>query len=315
MNPQDPGPRENPNQHFSFFVPFVNRLETLAAVFWVIGAPPFAPLFFCLCFLVIFTFLPFIGLPLMCIYFAWCIFIDDTPERGGRPWSWVRNWTVWKYFRDFFPAHLLKTADLDPKKNYVFCYHPHGILSLGCFLTFGTTALDFEKKYPGISTRLLTLKMNFFWPFYREYLQCVGACDVSEKSCIYNLTRAPGSSIVIVVGGASEALDSCPGSNNLTLMKRRGFVRIALTTGASLVPVFGFGENELYITADNTQGTILRRVQERLLRIFGFSLPLFRGRGIFNYDAGLLPHRRPLNIVIGKGIDLPKIESPKKRRH
>jgi 2-acylglycerol O-acyltransferase 2 len=137
-----------------------------------------------------------------------------------------------------------------------------------------------------------------------------GICDVSEKSCKYLLTRAPGSSITIVVGGAQEALDTHPGTSDLTLNKRRGFVRVALQTGASLVPVFGFGENNTYYCAENPPGSWLRAIQERSLKALGFSLPLFHGRGIFNYDMGLLPFRTPLNIVVGKPIDLPKIESP-----
>ena len=36
--------------------------------------------------------------------------------------------------------------------------------------------------------------------------------------------------------------------------------------------------------------------------------PIFHGRGVFNYDFGLLPHRRPINIVIGEPIAPPAIE-------
>lgn len=32
--------------------------------------------------------------------------------------------------KDYFPIALVKTADLDPSKNYVFGYHPHGKKSL-----------------------------------------------------------------------------------------------------------------------------------------------------------------------------------------
>jgi len=152
--------------------------------------------------------------------------------------------------------------------------------------------------------------MNFCWPFYREYLQSCGAADVSEKSCLHNLTAGPGRSITIIVGGASEALNSHPGTFDLTLKKRRGFIRVAIQTGASLVPVFGFGENDLYYTTEHEKGSLIRKAQEKLLKIFGFSLPLFRGRGIFNYDMGLLPHRRPLNVVIGSPIEVKKIDKP-----
>jgi hypothetical protein len=34
-----------------------------------------------------------------------------------------------------------------------------------------------------------------------------GLTEVSYDSCVYNLTAGPGRSIVIVIGGASEALE------------------------------------------------------------------------------------------------------------
>jgi len=42
----------------------------------------------------------------------------------------------------------------------------------------------------------------------------------------------------------------------------------------------------------------------------GFSMPLFVGRGIFNYDFGLLPKRIQMVSVVGKPIDVPKIQNP-----
>ena len=47
----------------------------------------------------------------------------------------------------------------------------------------------------------------------------------------------------MIVGGAAESLEAFPGQYRLVLRKRKGFIRIALETGASLVPVFSFGEN------------------------------------------------------------------------
>jgi len=45
--------------------------------------------------------------------------------------NFLRGLRVWKRFSEYFPVCLVKTAELDPSKNYLFAYHPHGILSLG----------------------------------------------------------------------------------------------------------------------------------------------------------------------------------------
>jgi hypothetical protein len=45
------------------------------------------------------------------------------------------------------------------------------------------------------------------------------------------------------------------------LKRRKGFVRIALQTGASLVPVFGFGETDLFETYVPPPGSLLAKAQ------------------------------------------------------
>ena len=72
---------------------------------------------------------------------------------------------------------------------------------------------------------------------------------------------------------------------------------IHLVFSASLVPVFCFGENDLFCQAENPKGSSLRNFQERFKNIFGFSPPLFYGRGVFNYTFGILPFRRPIQTI------------------
>jgi hypothetical protein len=105
---------------------------------------------------------------------AWMIYDYRTPERGGRRWEWVRDWKVWKLCRDYFPVSLIPTAKLDPARNYLLVYHPHGILSYGAFANFGTNANDFSKLFPGLRATILGLKIQFLCPLIRDYFMAFG---------------------------------------------------------------------------------------------------------------------------------------------
>jgi hypothetical protein len=39
-------------------------------------------------------------------------------------------------------------------------------------------------------------------------------------------------------------------------------------------------------------------------------VPIFHARGIFNYDVGMMPYRRPINIVVGKPIRVVQDKHP-----
>jgi 2-acylglycerol O-acyltransferase 2 len=218
--------------------------------------------------------------------------------------------------RDFFPISLVKTVDLDPRKNYVFGYHPHGIISLGAWVNFATEANNFSSLFKGIDLRLLTLATNFNVPIAREVLLCIlfnsalGICSVSRRSCDNILTKGPGHSLMIVVGGATESLYAFPGTIDLVVKKRFGFIKVALRTGASLVPVLSFGENDLWDQVPNPPGSLLRKFQQLFQKYMTFAPPVFHGRGIFTYNYGILPHRRQVVSVVGAPIDCPKIANP-----
>jgi len=113
---------------------------------------------------------------------------------------------------------------------------------------------------------------------------------------------------MIVVGGAEEAFHAIPNTTTLVLAKRFGFVKIALEEGASLVPVFCFGENDLYNKGED--GPWRKRISAFTKKTMGFTSPNFIGRGVFQYSFGFLPMRRKLSAVVGKPIKCPKTLNP-----
>lgn len=104
--------------------------------------------------------------------------------------------------RDYFPCQLIKTADLDPSGRYIFCFAPHGVLTLSAWVCFDTEATGFAAKYPGIDVHPLTLEINFRLPFIREFLLAFGICDASRSSIKRILGKAPGSAVLLALGGA-----------------------------------------------------------------------------------------------------------------
>lgn len=288
-------------------VPLDRRLQTAAVLQWT-----FSFLALAHCCLVLYILLVCSQYWALAILYSIWLYIDwDTPSTGGRRSEWVRNWTVWKYFANYFPIKLVRTAPLDPRHNYIFGFHPHGVLVVGAFGNFCTEGTGFSSLFPGLTPHLLMLPVWFRVPFFREYIMS-GCLVSSDKKSACNLLskKSAGQALVIAVGGPPEALDAKPGELTLQILKRIGFIKLALTHGAHLVPVLSFGENNLYYQVNNPPGSLLRTTQEKMQKILGLAIPLFHGRGVFQYSLGLLPHRRPVYTVVGAPIPVVKNPSP-----
>ncbi|XP_055327799.1 2-acylglycerol O-acyltransferase 2-A-like [Paramacrobiotus metropolitanus] len=288
-------------------VPLERRLQTLAVLFHVSTFLFMGLSSTFLLFMLLFTPLGWLSL----LYAVWYVYDWDRSSRGGRRSQWVRQLTLWRWLRDYFPVRLVKTAELDPRYKYILGAHPHGIMGIGFLCSFVTESLDFSKVFPGIQLHLLSLKLLHQLPLYREYVMSLGVCDVSKESIDYLMKQGPGTAIAIVVGGAKEVFDAQPGNTNLVLKNRKGFVKMAIQHGAHLVPTFAFGENDIYRLVFNSQpGSWARRIQRLFQVKSGYAPVLFTGRGVFNYTFGILPHRRPITVVVGSPIPTVQNDHP-----
>ncbi|XP_031221427.1 diacylglycerol O-acyltransferase 2-like protein 6 [Mastomys coucha] len=255
--------------------------------------------------------------PLAVLFLAWVAYDWNTHNQDGRRSAWVRNWTLWRYFQSYFPIKLVKTHDLSPKHNYIILSHPHGVLSYGAFINFATEATGFSRVFPSITPFLATLEGIFWIPFVRDYVMSLGICPVSEMALKYKLTqRDSGNAVIIVPGGATESLLCRPGVSTVYLKKRQGFVKLALKTGAYLVPSYVFGENEAHKQEIFPEGTWLRFFQKNFQkigkRILGINFCTFHGRGLTRGSWGFLPFNHPITTVVGEPLPVPKIPDPDK---
>ncbi|KAK3771100.1 hypothetical protein RRG08_034118 [Elysia crispata] len=289
-------------------LPLEKRLQTLGVLHFT-----YLFLFFGLGTLFLFLYLLFFTsyylIPLA--YYVWYRYDRSISEQGGRRSNWVRRWRIFKWAAEYFPVELVKTCDLNPNKNYILACHPHGIMCQSHFVNFASEATGFSNKFPGIKSYLTALSSSFSYPLFREYFMLSGSIQASGASIDWVLTKeGTGNAVALIVGGAKEALDARPGNHRLKLKDRRGFCKRALLHGASLVPVYAFGENDLYSQAANPEGSKVRKFQNFLTCILGFSPPMFYGRGFFNYTFGLLPYQKPVYTVVGSALDVVKAEDP-----
>ncbi|GAB6023807.1 Diacylglycerol O-acyltransferase 2 [Chamberlinius hualienensis] len=153
-----------------YSLPFERQLQLLFCLYYIIQAAIVTFLSFFSMYL-LFTKNFYIVLP----YFAWLVYDRNKCNTGGRISHWFKKHCWWKKLaRDYFPVRLLKTVDLDPKKNYMCGSHPHGYMSVVAVSNIGLDCNDFGSLFPGITPRILSFYLLFHLPFLRDYLLALG---------------------------------------------------------------------------------------------------------------------------------------------
>ncbi|XP_055374652.1 2-acylglycerol O-acyltransferase 1-like [Condylostylus longicornis] len=299
-------------------IPLRRRLQTLAAGFWIFlmiwGQS-----------ITVFTFISLLiwgtwPIRFLCLLYCAYMYLDkENIEKGG--WSTglkcFRDNAFFRLYREYFPINLVKTANLKSDTNYILAAFPHGILCCGIFGHFVSMSPKWQELFPGVAARVCTLASHFGVPIWRELMYAWGLIPAS-KAGIENLLTfksvnkdgTTSNAAVIIVGGAQEALLARPKNYELFLNKRKGFVKLAIKTGAPLVPVFSFGEVDIFDQASNPVGSKVRRFQEAFKKLTGISPAFFFGRGFLQYAFGWVPYRTPVTVVVGAPIPVNRNLNP-----
>lgn len=218
------------------------------------------------------------------------------PDLRSAEGSWLRSARFWEHLAAYFPGRLVAEATYDTGLH-LFIVHPHGLW--GCGTWSNLIPVREGIKLP--RRRVCTLEMNFKMPVLRDLLFSLGLIGSSAKSI--RKTLKAGINVMLVVGGGSEALLTKPGTMELVLKKRRGFVKLAIEAGASLVPVLNFGETAAYTPAGASR--FWDQLNGLLSRSLGMTLPVLSGRlGTF------LPFQVPQHTVMGQPVDVQQESNP-----
>ncbi len=141
--------------------------------------------------------------------------------------------------------------------------------------------------------------MLFKIPILRQLAKWLGAVD-AHFSTLMNLINK-GKSLIIFPGGIAELFMSSREHETILLKSRKGFVKLALKTGAELRPVYFFGASQMFDQTIQSQHWLAR-----LSRKMGCSITFFYGRWYLP-----IPYPAKVTIAIGEAVAEPrKVDNP-----
>jgi len=231
---------------------------------------------------------------------TWAYFLTYvfSPHKGdGERWDWFCKRPFWKvWVQDMLPgASVTAQTPLDHDQNYIFASFPHGAISCNHILSM-TDAIGFLSRIHRGERRDLAASVLFYLPGIREIHLWLDNVDAGGPTAQRQLRKKR--SLHIFVGGEKEQLMTHPGVHQVHCKSRYGFVKLALTYGAPLVPLYTFGENECYHVS-----TLFMPARQWLQRQFSLGLTLCWGRGLL----GLAPLQleSPMSMQVGSPVALP----------
>eukprot|EP00928_Gymnodinium_smaydae_P029915 TRINITY_DN22391_c0_g2_i1.p1 TRINITY_DN22391_c0_g2~~TRINITY_DN22391_c0_g2_i1.p1 ORF type:complete len:364 (-),score=32.14 TRINITY_DN22391_c0_g2_i1:355-1446(-) len=179
----------------------------------------------------------------------------------------------------------------------IFCTIPHGLAPVGIVAYPGWSKV-FGDRLNRPTAAAMVLKI----PVVSYFLKSIGYVEASSAAIKKALSK--GQNVGLVLDGIAGMFQKSDKEELGWVQERKGVVKIALTTGTPLVPVFGFGHSGLWRIIVDPFGVL-----EKLSLTLGVSVTPFCGR-----PFGLLPfgppYRHPVLLAFGNPIEVPKVEVP-----
>lgn len=172
----------------------------------------------------------------------------------------------------------------------------HGIIPYHGFL-MTKSLVEKRRIYP----RGLGAGFLFSIPYVREFFLKGGAVNANYRNTISLLKQK--NCVMLAPGGIYEGLVCQPGMTGVPWERRKGFVKVAIDTGAPIIPTYCEGIHDVYY---NSKFLLWWRI--KLLEATRFSLPLFFG-------IGLLPLPRKLIHFIGQPISIKRKVGESEHHH
>ena len=222
-----------------------------------------------------------------------------------KPWpSFRKVFQLWYHMYDFH-HNMLPNAQqhqLEDTSLMIYSTHPHGIIPIHGYLFCALIDQLFPSRYGFGALTDIAMRL----PLLRQVMSWLSSAP-AQKRVIRKRMNA-GQNLYILPGGVSEIFLACPG-HHVIKTPRRGLMKLALQSGAVLVPMYVFGANDFYqqlATLGNQSGSssfadvnnLFGKFQRKISRIARGGFTFFWGQ------YGLpLPYNVKCSMVFGDPIE------------
>lgn len=183
-------------------------------------------------------------------------------------------WPVWVFYAPMkFILGLfgvIQTAEfdepLDKGIRYMICCFPHGAYAFSGAAFIGPQMrLKLHTEYTNFAAFYGVASVLFYIPIIREILLLIGAREITGAA-VKKLLTGTSYSIAMIPGGIHEQICTRHYADRHYVQKKLGFIRVALQHGLHIVPMYGFGENQLFKI--HTIGNRLRHYLASTFQVF-----------------------------------------------
>jgi hypothetical protein len=183
------------------------------------------------------------------------------------------------------PESVLGSSSRADQGPIIYVWIPHGLFATSLYYHSISTHTDMPAALKPISpvihhwTRYIPFASEIFAHYnitYSTYNDMLGALKA-------------GKSISVALGGVREMEETGETTIHTTIAKRKGIYRLAVETGAAIVPVISYGENSLFRPSTHW----IAHGLNRLLRPLGLAAPIpswESARNWLNIANQPLPH-------------------------
>jgi len=250
---------------------------------------------------------PLVGL-IIAVYVVWVMATDHlkrSPTPDALP-AWpvrVASWLIHGFLGLLgVRQHSEFRGKFDRKGRYLIACMPHGAYAFSGAVFIGPQwRLRDQEEYRVVPVLHCVASVLFYIPLVRDWMLFIGAREATRGNVKRMLRDKARASITILPGGIWEQVNTRHDEERCYVQRKLGFIKLAIEEGLSIVPMYGFGENQLF-----TIHTQWNSLHLWIARKFQLGLPLISGR----WGCTLLPHPTTITHVYGTPIPTKKQENP-----